>query len=78
MADGDLQIQNLSGGQAANTLTYRMGQDGFIPDGREEVLDVWQPNSSEELGEAPTGEISLPPEFDGVSDFRTAPEEEQE
>jgi hypothetical protein len=60
--------------QAADKLTHKLGLGGYMPDGGEEVLDLWGPSSTEELGDAPAGAAVDPFESSVGSDFRTAPE----
>lgn len=53
--DGEDKIETMDSKLAANQLTHNLGINGFMPDGPQEVLDLWNLSASEELGDAPTG-----------------------
>jgi len=61
-----LNVETVDAKGAADSITHKLGLGGFTPDGQEEVLDMWKPSSTKELGAAPTaidaGPISLSPE----------------
>ena len=62
------RIESMDSTHAANQLTHNLGLGGFMPDGKEELLEMWALASSEELGEAPTGRLDSEPEVEAWDD----------